>query len=47
MSTAPVPGTGGGGGSGAAGVDGPWLEKWWLHVHEAASGAAAARWPLA
>ncbi len=30
-----------------AGIDGPWLQRWWLHLHTARSGVARARWPLA
>ncbi|HKF16582.1 MAG TPA: hypothetical protein VKF14_05230 [Candidatus Dormibacteraeota bacterium] len=28
-----------------AGLDGPWLERWWLHLPEARAGIATARWP--
>ena len=27
------------------GLDGPWLERWWLHIPEARAGIASARWP--
>lgn len=32
-------------GAAAAGLTGPWLERWWLHLDEARAGIAAARWP--
>jgi len=28
-----------------AGLDGPWLERWWLHLTEAREGIAIAQWP--
>jgi len=28
-----------------AGLGGPWLERWWLHLPEAQAGIASARWP--
>ncbi len=28
-----------------AGLDGPWLERWWLYLPDARAGIATARWP--
>jgi hypothetical protein len=27
-------------------VDGPWLDRWWLHIDEAREGVEAVHWPV-